>query len=400
METLKYGFGIDMAKDKFDVCLSVMSSDQKVSIRVQATFGNTAKGFEAFSRWATKNTPLPIPAVYLMEATGIYYEGLAWYLFAKDCPVSVVLPNKAKKYKDALGLKSKNDKIDAQALARMCCEQMHSPWKPLSKAIYVLRIITRQIESLCTQSTATSNQLQALGYGMYRDKGTEAMLHKQLDLYAKQKRALQQRVEDIVAADPALKVKFDKICAIKGLGLQSLAVIVAETAGFAAFESAAQLVSYCGYDVVENQSGKRTGRTRISKKGNSRIRRTMHFAAFNMVRYKAGGMDGLYARVYERSGVKMKGYVAVQRKLLTIIYALWKKDENFDPEYRHGSVKEASGEKEAVLSLATEEPSRVAETLSAGIKEVIPAIKTGITQDSHPSKNRRMPSLAEANLTT
>ena len=27
----------------------------------------------------------------------------------------------------------------------------------------------------------------------------------------------------------------------------------------------------------------------------------------------------------------MKGYVAVQRKLLTIIYALWKKDAKYDP---------------------------------------------------------------------
>ncbi|MCD8264294.1 MAG: IS110 family transposase [Tannerellaceae bacterium] len=32
------------------------------------------------------------------------------------------------------------------------------------------------------------------------------------------------------------------------------------------FNSVAQLVSYAGYDVVENQSGKRVGRSRISKK--------------------------------------------------------------------------------------------------------------------------------------
>ncbi len=36
--------------------------------------------------------------------------------------------------------------------------------------------------------------------------------------------------------------------------------------GFTAFESIAQLVSYSGYDVIENQSDKRTGKTKISKK--------------------------------------------------------------------------------------------------------------------------------------
>ena len=29
----------------------------------------------------------------------------------------------------------------------------------------------------------------------------------------------------------------------------------------------------------------------------------------------------------------MRGYVAVQRKLLCMIYTLWKKNEVFDPEY-------------------------------------------------------------------
>jgi transposase len=91
-----------------------------------------------------------------MEAIGIYYEQLAWYLFDKDCSVSVVLPNKAKKYKESLGLKSKTDKIDAQALARMCCEQIHTPWKPISKNIYALRVVTRNIESICDMITATA----------------------------------------------------------------------------------------------------------------------------------------------------------------------------------------------------------------------------------------------------
>jgi len=403
MEQIKYGFGIDMAKDKFDACLSTIDTAQQVTVLTRASFDNTQKGFGAFLQWAGKNMPLSLSAVFLMEATGIYYEGLAWYLYDQDCVVSVVLPNKAKKYKESLGLKSKNDKIDAQALSRMCCEQRQTTWQPFSRSIYTLRIITRQIESLCAQTTATSNQLHALQYGMYRDKSTETMLQKQLDMYAKQKAALHQRVKQIVAADPRLKAKFDKICTIKGLGLQTLAVIVAETNGFAAFESAAQLASYAGYDVVENQSGTRIGKTRISKKGNSRIRRAMHFPAFNMVRYKIGGMVGLYTRVYELRRIKMKAYVAVQRKLLTIVYALWKKDEVFDPAYQHPS--KTSREMEAVPSLAA---APAADTDAVVLerqqpsdrKEITPSNTDGVTQDRHPSKPRRMPSLATVKLAT
>ena len=400
MKQIKYGFGIDMAKDKFDCCLSAIADDQQVSIRAQCSFRNTLKGFEAFQAWAKKNTPLSIPSVFLMEATGIYYEPLAWYLHSKDCAVSVVLPNKAKKYKEALGFKSKNDKIDAQALSRMCCEQAHSGWKPLSKGLYTLRIITRQIESICAQSTAATNQLKAMAYGMYRDKESEKMLAKQLALYAKQKLALKERVEQLIAGDPILAKKFKNILNIKGLGIQTLAVIVAETAGFAAFESTSQLVSYAGYDVVENQSGARTGKTRISKKGNSHIRRAMHFAAFNMVRYQVTGLCDLYNRVYERSRIKMKGYVAVQKKLLTIIYALWKKDEAFDPNYKWvalGKSKkeiEKSEDTEPVPSLATAQESSHQTTP----KRITPANKTRVTEDRHPTTHRRMPSLASPKL--
>ncbi|MEO0332589.1 MAG: transposase [Bacteroidota bacterium] len=56
--------------------------------------------------------------------------------------------------------------------------------------------------------------------------------------------------------DEQLKAKYEKISPIKGIGLLSFAVIIAETNGFALFNNQCQLVSYAGYDVVENQSGK------------------------------------------------------------------------------------------------------------------------------------------------
>ena len=180
----------------------------------------------------------------------------------------------------------------------MACEQNNTTWKPLSPNIYLLRLITRQIQSLSQQTTFLKNQLHSLQYGMYRDRAIEKMYAKQLIILEKNKGNLQLRVEQIIRNDEILKRKFENICTIKGLGLQSLAVIVAETNGFAAFENIARLVSYAGYDVVENQSGKRNGKTKISKKGNSRIRRCLHFPAFNMVTYNVAPFKNLYERVF------------------------------------------------------------------------------------------------------
>src|SRR5688500_4810969 len=111
MEHVKYSIGIDVAKETFNACISVIDQLQKVTIKGTSSFKNTAQGFKDFYVWSCKHAKENIPVNYLMEATGIYHENLAWFLYGKDCSISVILPNKAKKYIQSLGLKSKNDKI-------------------------------------------------------------------------------------------------------------------------------------------------------------------------------------------------------------------------------------------------------------------------------------------------
>jgi hypothetical protein len=85
--------------------------------------------------------------------------------------------------------------------------------------------------------------------------------------------------------------------------------------------------------VVEDQSGKHIGKTKISKKGNSHIRRILHMPAFNVVRYQVFPFVQLFNRTIPKHNVKMKSYVAVQKKLLTIIYSLWKSNKVFNENY-------------------------------------------------------------------
>ena len=73
----------------------------------------------------------------------------------------------------------------------------------------------------------------------------------------------------------------------------------------------------------------------------------MHFPALNVVRYDVGGFKALQERIYERSGLKMKGYVAVQRKLLCLFYTLWKNNQEFNPKINQKKV--AQSEERATL---------------------------------------------------
>lgn len=347
---VKYGVGIDMGKDEFYACVSAIDQTQRIKIKATHAFKNEPKGITDFYRWAghhCKDTDLPIH--FLMEATGVYYEQLALFLHQKQAHVCVVLPQKAKHYIQALGIKTKTDGVDAQALATMVCQQRLEAWQPISEAMYKLRQLTRQQIELQQVKTQMNNQLLALEVGMYHSPEVKKQLTKLILELDKQIAECLDLIEKAVAENAEWKRKVAQICAIKGVGILTVANLITETNEFALFENQRQLVSYAGYDVVENQSGKRVGRTRISKRGNSRVRRALHMSALQVVRYDQKPFVGLYERVFERTKIKMKGYVAVQRKLLTIIYALWKKDAKYDPCFVSEPLKKVAPTEGATL---------------------------------------------------
>ena len=92
------------------------------------------------------------------------------------------------------------------------------------------------------------------------------------------------------------------------------------------FESIRQVVSYAGLDVVMKESGKFKGKTKISKKGNARIRQCLFMPAMSAIQHNDKIKD-LYWRIRERNpDIKRKGIVAGMRKLLILIFVLWKKN--------------------------------------------------------------------------
>lgn len=337
---LKHSVGVDVSKQDLDACFSTINNDLEVKIKSTKKLKNTPSGHKELIVWVEKHCKDKVPVVFILEATGIYYERLAISLYDEGYEVAVTLPNKSKKYMQSLGLKSKNDKIDAKGLSRMGAEQKLDAWIPFSKNIYELRSLTRQNEDLQKQKTAVSNRLESQNQSHRPDKFVCRQLNSLLKLIEKQIDQVKEQISKCIDKDPLLKEKVENVMTIKGLGIITVATVVAETNGFLLFKNQKQLVSFSGYDIIENQSGKRVGKTRISKQGNSHIRRAMHMPAFNMVRYKQGNMPHHYERVFERSGMKMKGYVALQRKLLVLIYTLWKKNEPFDPQYHISSNEE------------------------------------------------------------
>ena len=124
MKVLKVNLGIDAAKDNCECNLSKLTDELVVKVIAAKVFLNTEYGLGELLKWLIKNCPVECKKVHVViEASGVYHERFALGLQQAGYCVSVVLPNKAKKYMESLGHKSKNDSINAKGLAQMGCEQ-------------------------------------------------------------------------------------------------------------------------------------------------------------------------------------------------------------------------------------------------------------------------------------
>jgi len=338
---LKYSVGLDVSSEDIHACFSVIDAEQRVKVISSKVVTNNSKGLVILTTWIEKSRKLKeLPLVIGMEATGIYHEECAYYLHDKNYAVSVILPNYAKKFLQASGLKSKNDKIDAKGLAQMFAERSFRLWAPLGKFYYHLRGLTRQQESLQEVKTGIKNQLEAAKRGAFINKDVIKQLNETIKFLEKQTAEIEKKILAHIRSNTEIKEQVENVLTIKGIGIITLAILLAETNGFLLFSSTRQLVSFSGYDIVENQSGRHRGKTKISKKGNGHIRRALFFPAFTAVSNKCKPLLDLYNRTFDNHKIKMKSYVAVQKKLLVLVYTLWKKNVAFSENYSIENTRE------------------------------------------------------------
>ena len=78
MNILKQTVGIDISYKTFDARFGTINTLQQNTLSPARSFKNSPAGFKLFLRWLKKYILSDdIPLVFVMEATGVYYEQLA-----------------------------------------------------------------------------------------------------------------------------------------------------------------------------------------------------------------------------------------------------------------------------------------------------------------------------------
>lgn len=338
MKLLKQVLGVDVAQKELVVTLGRMYDDLTIELYAFSVFKNTETGILKLSEWVNKLTDKTIKVRYVMEATGVYHQRFAYYLDEKQEDLSVVLPNKISNYMRTLDIKTITDKTCSEAIARFGLERKLENWKKPKDIHRVLKQLTRERRQITDERTIVKNQLHA--------EKTEAMPHlssiqrleRRIMFLNTLEKEIKNEIKSSIKEHKELMTDIANICTIPGVSILTAATVIGETNGFELIRSKKQLTSYAGLDVVEKQSGTSVkGKPKISKKGNRYLRSALHLPALSTIKWDDNFRDQ-YARIVAKHGIKMKGCVSVQRKLLELIYVLYKNKTVYDKDYESKKI--------------------------------------------------------------
>lgn len=310
--------GIDVAKDKVDCVLLV---DAQSNYQV---FANAPAGFEQLGDWLQREQ---LQRVHVcLEATGSYSDALARALLKQGHLVSVLNPAVLVSYRQSRNTRSKTDKLDAMVLAHYARERQPRVWHPLPDEVLALRSL------LAYRSDVQQMLLQARN--RQRSGGLESWvadrIQTQIEQLVKEFKLVEERIWKHLETSTTLSATWSHLQTICGIGQLAAAHVIAQIGEIERFAHPAALVSLAGLAVKQRESGSSLrGRAQMDRHGRGSLRRLLYMCALVAVRWDPH-MRAWAERLKARGKPHKVMLVAVMRKLLHIIYGVWKNASDYD----------------------------------------------------------------------
>jgi transposase len=322
--TPQFYLGIDISKQHFDVALLAETGKRK-----NKKFKNTDKGFAALLDWFEQQDAKKIHAC--MEATNVYGNRLAEFLFDNRIAVSMVNPARVKGFAQSELLRTKTDKQDASLIARFCQAMKPRLWEPEPLAIRQLKAMVKRLDMLLEMRQQEVNRLDVADEVIVPD--IEHHIQELDQRILKLKDEIKNHIDD----DPGLKEQKELLLTIPGIGEKTLATLLAYFSSIDRFDNAKKLASFCGVAPRTRESGTSVkGRGAMSKIGSSHLRKSLFFPAMVALRYNPS-LRLLRDRLAEKGKPKMVIIGAAMRKLIHIIYGVLKNRTPFDEKLAIGA---------------------------------------------------------------
>lgn len=258
-------------------------------------------------------TSLSRPVVVGIEATGGYEREAVAALVAAGFEVRLLDPRRVRRFAEVLGLAAKNDRIDAQLIARFVATVPGRPAKPDPAAERLAELVEAR-RRLCEEQVRLTNAAAQVREPMLRRMAARRLARAKADVLL-----LEKRLAELVAADPAMARKDRLLRSVPCVGPVLSWTLMAHLPelGRLGPKQIAALVGVAPYD---RDSGSSRGR-RCIRGGRPGVRKVLYMAAVSGSRFNPA-LAAMKSRLTERGKPAKLTLVALMRKLITILNAM------------------------------------------------------------------------------
>lgn len=322
----RYFIGMDVAKATFDFCL--LSSSGCCLWR--GGLPNDGRAVEGFLAQLPARGWKLSQIHFALESTGVYGQALIAALHQRGLAVSVLNPAQVKYFAFSVLRRTKNDRVDAQIIARFCRERKPMATRPLRPTEEQLKLLVHERESRVAEQSRERNRAKKDPFQIGLPPLISRQRHQRLKQLEEQIAQLDSAIDSLIASDECLKTQSKLLCSIPGIAAITAAKLLSELAG-KEFQSARQLAAYAGLTPTEFRSGVSLyGKTHLSKIGNAFLRKALYLPAA-VARRWCKPLKPWVAILESRRLHDLAIRGAIMRKLLHIAFGVLKHQKPFNP---------------------------------------------------------------------
>jgi transposase len=268
--------------------------------------------------------------LFCCETTGGYDRSLCDYIYAKDLDI---WRESALQIKRSMGVrKGKDDKADSLMIAEYAMRHMDKAviYETPNDNVRELKELYRMSLSLKDELVATKNHLE--NQDTFPKFFADLWKKRAKDL-GNDVKLVENRMKEIILADPDLKLKFELLIKVPGIGEGTATAVLAEVTRLENFRTARELAAFIGLTPKHRTSGSSIrGRPRISKMGLRILRKALYLPALTAIKHHPSLKN--FAEKLRERGKKFKQIIcAIMRKLVHIIFGVLKYDvQKFNAE--------------------------------------------------------------------
>lgn len=320
-KTYRIYLGIDISKLWIDLAFKQNQKYQHLKI------SNNEFGFQQLLKFIQENQ-INIDEIYACcEATNVYYLALATFLFENHISISVVNPSVIKYYAEQNLRRVKTDKQDAKLIADFCEHNQPALWQPRNKQCAKLTSLHRRTNQLNQMLISEKLRLDVA------DEYSKLSVQRMIELLETELEICRAEMQQFIDESAELKHKQRILESITGIGRTTSQILLPVLLDVDKFSNHKKLISYLGLSPIIRKSGKSQGKERVSKMGDSAIRKSLYMPA-RAACTRSKLWRSWFDKQIERGKHAKQVYVMMMTKLVKYAYFCIKNNEMFD-ETKH-----------------------------------------------------------------